>query len=338
VATFKNASPELILLLVQRGADREAVIKSGKSVYDFAKEKPKTFDQPDLVELLKNPSAEIRPYASTLVTQRATVGSRPSSRPLSVSSTSSRYSAASVVSNISSSRPETISPVRPESMHSTQDPIGDHSRSVASSEDPLAPSQKLEKATVDSSLNTAAVVDSPVDQPEIASVHVVPSETSVTKSADTKYSVFIGFSSDEKVTDKVQSLVKELSHRGISVYADLQPSSTQSKLFQVSKELEEASVFIACVTSEYMYRVMAGSLEAAFFDIHAQEFTEAMSKLGEKFMIPVVLDPALLERKLWKGPVGALMYNSTQIVDFSQLEHLTEAVDELEKRLYDLAV
>jgi hypothetical protein len=117
----------------------------------------------------------------------------------------------------------------------------------------------------------------------------------------------------DRSMELVEKLVAKLKEMNFTVYFETDYSLNQSKLFTTSKELKETAYFIPCLTSEYMLRVFASSMDTAFLDLSVYEFTEAMEHLSLNRMIPLVLDEHLLDEHSWRGPVGLLLHKSRPI-------------------------
>ena len=259
--------------LIERGEDRNAALPDGKTVLDFAREKPVTFEQTNLVELIRCPTSQPKPnslkFTSFLTKRRTTAAS-------------SVYSDAYTVKTTISAGDSAIS--------------GDSLSSASS-----------EASSLDNALSAARV--------------------------------YISFSTEKHLEsasndaiEKVHALADQLKGMGVQVIVDFEPTLKQAKMFQVAKDLDSTTLFLPCITTDYMHRVFAGCMDAAFLDLCAVEFSEAQERLGEDRILPIVLDEVLTDSSTLKGPVGLTLYNR-EYVDFTRSSLLEKTVSEVTRTI-----
>jgi len=251
------------------------------------------------------PTTVIHPSASVVSSRPSSVKSvqipaaflKGTSRPVSISSDKSSAPSASRTTTASTAK----------SVNSRNNQFRSHSSSEASSLSGTVVRSESSNATDHSETTTTAARD-PISTRVFVAYNRTPTEASVER-------------------DRVAKLVAKLKERGVpNVHVDLSPYKVS--LF-ISNELATATVFVPCLSAEYMHRVFVGSMEAATLDTCAQEFTDAVGRLQPSSIIPVVLEQTVLDKTKWKGPVGLMLHNGTSrpIVDLSEDQMMDSAAD-----------
>jgi len=161
------------------------------------------------------------------------------------------------------------------------------------------------------------------------------SETLPSFSGSLDKTVFLSYSfsnSRDRVLneERLTKLAEALRERGYEVMKDSNHSTTQSNMFRIARNIARSTIFIPCIDREYIHRVFVGSMDAAFLDLCAHEFTEAHSRFGESNMVPVITDSSALDNTYWKGPVGLLLHKveALQLIEDSQLSSVADGIIE----------
>jgi len=121
---------------------------------------------------------------------------------------------------------------------------------------------------------------------------------------------------------RTTKLIEKFKEHNIPIWFDHDKLSGTIES-QITKGIDKAATFLVFVTKDYVEKVMSGG-ESEKTDWCHYEFVYAGQQKPHK-MIPIVMEPEMLDNVKWKGPVGARLGGKI-FDDFSSDDKLESCV------------
>lgn len=176
------------------------------------------------------------------------------------------------------------------------------------------------------------LVDSEMDSPNDGCI----SSQTFAEYISTAHDVFLShnWGKDKSNHSKVVQIATMLRQEGFKVWLD--EDHMQSNIIDAMNQgIDRSRLVIVCVTAEYQKKV-SGHGSKGDKDNCMLEYYRALSDKGTKGMIPVVMDPAMLDTAKWYGPLKSLnqeLYQNCSGGDSDEKELYSRQLQELSKYL-----
>lgn len=145
------------------------------------------------------------------------------------------------------------------------------------------------------------------------------------RNSDTCDVLYFSFDRNEdQVQKRVKSLETALRTHSINCIMTEDHGPNEASYSRI----DSARCVFFFLSSSYIKRV-AGRGDQGMTDVCRREFDYSVLKRGIHNMVPVVLEPNLLDSSEWKGTLGATLSSCSKIFDFTQDEMLATLVREI---------
>lgn len=147
--------------------------------------------------------------------------------------------------------------------------------------------------------------------------------------------------SDEQGQDnhkRAKLLFETLRGHGFNCWLDdgmlTHTGNAQGLHSQICKGVDDATLFVCCITRNYLRKVRDGNPDGKLDNCQA-EFNYAINRKNQKYMVALVMEPWCLDTSNWSGPVG-MSLGTKLYIDFTDNSKLTSACSELAKAFWGL--
>ena len=134
---------------------------------------------------------------------------------------------------------------------------------------------------------------------------------------------------------RVRNLSNALTDRGWSTWFDEKDLCSGNIDVAMANGIEQSRVFLVCITKKYIEKVNYGLSNMAHRDNCAKEWSCAMAR--RKIMIPVILEPSMLDTLDWPSGVVPLHLGTCLFIDATG-DDWKEYATNLDKMIHSLGI
>ena len=152
---------------------------------------------------------------------------------------------------------------------------------------------------------------------------------------DAYFSYYWGVDEEgERIQDRLSTMATWLLHRGLICHFDGDIQSYQCRHQNIQDEIDNAQVFISCVTQKYINRVKR--IEESKPNKNSFEYNHAKRTKSYKKMIFLILDRSVLHLSSWSDLIGIDNLETINIHDFTVDENLDMKYEMLYQNVMNL--